>query len=92
MKKFLADLIKRFTSRKFLLTLGTALIFIANQQWNELLALIVAYTGFEGGADIVERYRNVTPDLSKVDTTQLSQLYNDAVDEGVIEPGHTPAL
>lgn len=57
MKKFLADLIGRLTSRKFLITLGTALILVANQQWNELVLLVSAYLASEGAGDVVERFQ-----------------------------------
>lgn len=93
MKKFLADLIKRLTSRKFLLAVGGSLTLIANQQWQELTLLIGAYIAAEGGADVVERYRSVpSVDLSKIDTKQLSDIYNEAVDTGAIEPGSAEAL
>lgn len=56
MKKFLADFIKRLTSRKFLLTLGTALILVANQQWTELVILVSGYVGVEGLGDATQRF------------------------------------
>lgn len=56
MKKFLSDLIKRLTSRKFLLTLGTALILVANQQWTELVILVSGYVGVEGLGDATQRF------------------------------------
>ena len=53
-----------FKSRKFLLTLGTALFMvmteglgwqISAQTWNWVWGLILAYLGVEGAADIVSR-------------------------------------
>lgn len=56
MKKFLADLIKRFTSRKFLLTVISALYFYANHQYTEMAATVAAYVIAEGGADVATAY------------------------------------
>ena len=53
--KFVGELIKRFTSRKFLLTLAGALTLAANQQWTELVVLLTGYTGIEGLADFKSR-------------------------------------
>lgn len=56
MSKFLADLIKRLTSRKFLLTVAAALIFIANKQYDQLMVVVAGYLGVEGLGDAAERY------------------------------------
>ena len=55
-KKFLGDLIKRATSRKFILTVAAALTFYANKQYTELAATVLAYLAVEGGADVVAAY------------------------------------
>lgn len=52
MKQFLLSLL----SRKFLLALGTFLVFVANAQYNEALGVVLAYVGFEGTSDIVARH------------------------------------
>lgn len=57
MKKFLANLIARLTSRKFLITVGSGLILVANQQWNELVILVSAYIAAEGAGDAVQRFQ-----------------------------------
>ena len=51
MKEFLLSLL----SRKFLLTLGTALVFIANGAYTEAVAVILGFLGVEGVADTVSR-------------------------------------
>lgn len=51
------DLLKRLTSRKFLLTVAAGLTFYANGQYTELAATIIAYLTAEGGADIAQRYQ-----------------------------------
>lgn len=56
MKEFLLGLLKKVTSRKFLLTLGTALVFYSNEQYQEMFYTILAYVGFEGIADAVRAY------------------------------------
>lgn len=42
MKEFLKSLL----SRKFLLALGTALVFIASEQYDQALYVVLAYLGF----------------------------------------------
>lgn len=51
MKEFVRSL---FT-RKFLLALGTAIVFIANGAYTEAVAVILGYLGVEGAADAVSR-------------------------------------
>ena len=53
MKEFLRSL---FT-RKFLLALGTTLVFIANGQYTEAVAVVIAYLGVEGVADTASRIK-----------------------------------
>lgn len=94
MKKFLADLVARLSSRKFVLTVfGIFAVTAFPAHADSVIQLIVVFVGAEGAADVVERYRKAPEiDLSKVNTQQLADLYNDAVDTGEIEPGHSPAL
>jgi myosin-crossreactive antigen len=47
MRRFLS----RFVSRKFLLAVGTALTLIANQQYDEAVAVVLAYLAAEGYID-----------------------------------------
>lgn len=54
MKYFLLSLL----SRKFLLAMGTFLVFIANNQYNEALGVVLAYIGLEGAADVATRVKD----------------------------------
>lgn len=98
MKKFFSELVQRFTSRKFLLTLAAGLTLAANQQWTELVILITGYTGFEGTKDIVGRYTEGNVKAAELEQkTQLIQsgdLAVETVDKGNIVPGgeETPNL
>jgi len=51
MKTFLRSLL----TRKFLLALGTTLVFIANGQYDLALYAVLGYLGVEGAADAVSR-------------------------------------
>lgn len=51
MKEFLTSLL----SRKFLLALGTTLVFVANGQYTEAVAVVLGYLGVEGAADAISR-------------------------------------
>lgn len=51
MKSFLLSLL----SRKFLLAVGTALVFIANGAYTEAVAVVLGFLGVEGAADAVSR-------------------------------------
>lgn len=74
----------RLTSRKFWLTVGGAIVLIANNQWTELVALISAYMLAEGAKDVVEAksgvpmlptpYENlpsIDDDEDKIDTSKV---------------------
>lgn len=91
MKKFLANLIQRLTSRKFLLTVGTALILIANQQYNELVLLITAYIGAEGIGDAAQRYQaektKQSENILQDTKLQFGELASPEVDRGNIVTG-----
>ena len=52
MKDFLLSLL----SRKFLLALGTSLVFISNGAYTEAVAVILAFLGVEGTSDAITRY------------------------------------
>lgn len=56
MKAFLLSLL----SRKFLLALGTALVFIANGAYTEAVAVILGFLGVEGAADTISRTKTTT--------------------------------
>lgn len=52
MKTFLMSLL----SRKFLLALGTSLVFISSGAYAEAVAVILAFLGVEGAGDVAQRY------------------------------------
>jgi hypothetical protein len=51
MKEFLYSLL----SRKFILALGTTLVFVANEQYDMALYTVLGYLGVEGAADLKNR-------------------------------------
>ena len=51
------DFLKSLLSRKFLLALGTFIVFVANGQYNEALGVVLAYIGLEGAADVATRVK-----------------------------------
>lgn len=57
MKQFLQSLL----SRKFLLAVGTFLVFIANNQYTEAVAVVATFIGVEGAADFKSRGTKVEP-------------------------------
>lgn len=85
------DFVKRLTSRKFLLAVGTALTAYANGDYKAAAAAIGLYIGVEGLADIVgvfAKYKYAEP--AKVDQqTQLIQSGDLELDKEpkVIVPG-----
>ena len=94
MQKFLANLIKRFTSRKFLLTIASCLVLYSNGQYNEITWVVLAYLGVEGAGDAAERY--ATPKQKAADaelqSTKMQILGADAlpdtgVDKNIFVPG-----
>lgn len=58
MKDFLTSLL----SRKFLLAVGTFLVFVANGQYTEAMGVVLAYLGVNGAVQAVTR--------SKVNTVE----------------------
>lgn len=94
MQKFLADFIKRLTSRKFLLTVASCLVLYANGQYDQITWVVLAYLGVEGAGDAAERY--TTPKQKAADaelqSTKLQILGADAlpdtgVDKNIFVPG-----
>lgn len=94
MKTFISNLIRRMTSRKFLLTVSGALVLVANEQWPELAALVLGYIGVEGLGDATERFQaqKVRQAETNLEDTkiQFGVLGADpnAVDRGDIVPGN----
>lgn len=78
MKEFL---VSKFTSRKFWLTVGTAIVLIANQQWTELTALILGYCGINTASAYVKGGGTTYI------TTEKAMSQNDVTDKDVILTG-----
>lgn len=57
MKDFLLSLL----SRKFLLALGTSLVFISSGAYTEAVAVILGFLGVEGAADFKSRSKQIDP-------------------------------
>lgn len=57
MRDFLLSLL----SRKFLLALGTSLVFISNGAYTEAVAVILGFLGVEGAADFNSRSKQIDP-------------------------------
>ena len=49
------DLKDRLLSRKFLLAVGTFLVFIANEQYTEAMGVVIAYFGVNAATEITGR-------------------------------------
>lgn len=97
MKKFLADMFQRATSRKFIITVIGLATLGSNGQWTEFTALILGYLTAEGAGDVVERFKGgvgtldgyVNPmsqnddevDTSEVVTGKDTPLFNEEVKE-----------
>ena len=45
----------RLTSRKWLLTLGVAILLAGNRAWSELVQITVGFLAVEGGVDALAR-------------------------------------
>lgn len=95
MKKFLADLIQRLTSRKFLLAVSAAALLAANKQWNELVGVVIAYIGAEGIGDAAQRFSEPKAQAAQanLDETKLQILGAEAlpdtgVDRSTLVPGN----
>lgn len=49
------DFLRSLLTRKFLLTLGTSLVFLANGQYDLVMYTVLGYLGVEGAGDAVAR-------------------------------------
>lgn len=95
MKKFLADLISRLSSRKFLITMGGITVFVTvtlpPEAYAPIVALIGAYLASEGAGDVVQRYQNGKTATAKLEqnTTliQSGAIDPDPVDKTTVLPG-----
>ena len=58
MKEFLLSLL----SRKFLLALGTALVFTSAGAYTEAVAVVLGFLGVEGASDVAQRYNETKPE------------------------------
>lgn len=94
MQKFLADLIQRLSSRKFLITLfGLVAVTAYPEQANAIVALIVAFVGAEGIGDAAQRYSEPKKEAAKTEfeTAKLEILGANALpDTGVDKTQFVP--
>jgi hypothetical protein len=85
------DFIKRFTSRKFLVTVSAMLAAAADNQWHVFIIAALGYLGSEGLGDAVGRYsdakyQRVLKDARML-AADLTAPDDDEVDKTVITPG-----
>lgn len=85
------ELLKRLTSRKFLLATGTALTAYGQGNDKAAIAAVCAYIGVEGLADIVGRFAEMKYKVpaqieQKTQLFQSGDLGDDA-DKSIITPG-----
>lgn len=57
----MSELIRRFTSRKFLLVLAAGIAAVANGEWTTVLGIVAAYLGVEGALDYKGQAEEVDP-------------------------------
>lgn len=93
--KQIGGFLGRMTSRKFLLTVALCLIFVANMQYAEAVALAVAFITAEGAGDAVDRYVS-GKGAAELAQTKLEQGIGDElpeltdVNKNSIQPGTAP--
>lgn len=89
MKKFLTGLLARLTSRKFLLALGTGLVFYVNKQYTELMWVVLGYLGAEGGTDAVRAYseQKYVETVKTVNDSLFLQGDDEDIDRSSVVPG-----
>lgn len=95
MKKFLLELLQRFTSRKFLITIGGIVLAIqVPEQSSEIITLSLGFIAAEGAADTTQRYQvektkqiqAAVPAMS--DDVSFTGMGNaPAIDRGSVVPG-----
>lgn len=94
MQKFLADFIKRLTSRKFLVTIGgIAAVVSFPEQSGQIVTLCVTFIGAEGLGDAAERYNTPKEKAAQADleSTKIQLLGADALpDTGVDKTSFVP--
>lgn len=94
MQKFIADFIKRLSSRKFLVTIGGIVAVISfPESSGQIVTLCVTFIGAEGLGDAAERYN--TPKVQAADkeleATKIQLLGADALpDTGVDKTQFVP--
>lgn len=91
--EFTKDFIKRLTSRKFLLAVGTALTAYANGDYMAAAAAIGLYIGVEGLADIVGAFAKFKYQVPAKIEQQTQLIQSGDLDDDtkkVIVPGLPP--
>lgn len=94
--KFITDLLKRISSRKFLITIaGMGLVVTFPENAPEIVTLTVGYVAAEGVGDAAERYK--AQDVKKAETIledtkiqvgQLDDYGTTTVDTNTLVPGN----
>lgn len=95
MQKFIADFIKRLSSRKFLITIGGIVAVVSfPENAGEIVTLCVTFIGAEGLGDAAERYSmpKVAAANADLENTKIQLLGTDAlpdtgVDKNELVPG-----
>ncbi len=77
---------QKLKSRKFWITVLSFFLFILNEQYGEAAAVVMAYIGFEGGADIVSRLQTAPKKLGQLSSDNPFQ------GDGVVVPGEKDEL
>lgn len=60
------EFIKRYTSRKLILTVAGALALYSAGAYSEVVILLLGYIGIQGGSDIVSKYNSKTLTASDI--------------------------
>lgn len=87
MKAKILVFLESLLSRKFLLTLAGAGALWSIQQYSEMVLLILGYLGVEGGADIVNRYKERSLTASDIEKV-MSQNNDYEVDTSKVVTGN----
>lgn len=96
MQKFLAELIQRLSSRKFLITLfGLVAVTAYPEQANQIVALIGTFVAAEGIGDAAQRYSDPKQaaaktefETAKLEILGANALPDTGVDKTTFVPGN----
>lgn len=83
------DFLKRLTSRKFLAMVASVYLLYVNGQFNEMVAVVVAYLASEGAGDVVQRYQSEKAKFATEQYAALGDPYDDVDKSQIVAGGHT---